>query len=138
MLQVRSSSNPFDVVVVGSGATGGWAAKQLTEAGMKVVLLEAGKKITPKDFTEHVMPWQTPFLGMSPKIIKDRPVQGRCYACTEYNYEWFVNDKDNPYEQVKPFSWIRQRVWGRTGVGAGRATGWATSIEGGVARWLWG
>ncbi len=120
MLQVNSSAPAFDAVVVGSGATGGWAAKVLTEAGMKVALLEAGKKVTPKDFTEHNMPWQMPYLGMSPHILKERPVQGRCYACTEYNYKWFVNDLENPYVQEKPFSWIRQRVLGGRSLSWGR------------------
>jgi choline dehydrogenase-like flavoprotein len=120
MSQVSSAKESFDAIVVGSGATGGWAAKVLTEAGMRVALLEAGKKITPKDFTEHMQPWQMPYLGMSPKIIKDRPVQGRCYACTEYNYEWFVNDRENPYTQAKPFSWIRQRVLGGRSLSWGR------------------
>ncbi len=55
----------FDAIVVGSGATGGWAAKKLTEAGMQVALLEAGKKITPSDFTEHKQPWEMPYLGMA-------------------------------------------------------------------------
>ena len=53
MLQIATEPEIFDAVIVGSGATGGWAAKQLTAAGMRVVLLEAGPKITPKDFTEH-------------------------------------------------------------------------------------
>ena len=100
------STEIFDAIVVGSGATGGWAAKKLTEAGMKVALLEAGKKITPVDFTEHKQPWDMPFLGLArEEILKDRPIQGRCYACTEYNYKWFVNDKDNPYttSEDKPY-----------------------------------
>ncbi|HUS07222.1 MAG TPA: GMC family oxidoreductase [Bryobacteraceae bacterium] len=118
MFQVGSPQEQFDAVVVGSGATGGWAAKQLTEAGMKVALLEAGKKLSPSEFTEHMNPWQLPYLGFSPKIIEDRPVQGKCYACTEYNYKWFVNDRENPYTQAKPFSWIRQRVLG------GRTLSW--------------
>jgi choline dehydrogenase-like flavoprotein len=120
MLQVRSTLEQFDAIVVGSGCTGGWAAKKLTEAGMKVALLEAGKKITDKDFTEHVQPWQLPYLGMSPKIIVDRPIQGRIYACTEHNYEWFINDRENPYTQAKPFSWIRQRVLGGRSLSWGR------------------
>ncbi|MEO8127232.1 MAG: GMC family oxidoreductase [Bryobacteraceae bacterium] len=120
MLQVSSKSEPFDAVVIGSGATGGWAAKQLTEAGLKVALLEAGKKISDKDFTEHVQPWQLPYLGGSPKIMEDRPIQSKCYACTEYNYKWFANDKENPYTQAKPFSWIRQRVLGGRSLSWGR------------------
>ena len=109
---------PFDAVVVGSGATGGWAAKRLTEAGWRVALIEAGPKITPKDFTEHVQPWQLPYLGQSPAILRERPIQGLCYACRESNYQWFVNDLENPYTQQKPFYWIRQRVLG------GRSNSW--------------
>jgi choline dehydrogenase-like flavoprotein len=120
MFQVSPIKEQFDAVVVGSGATGGWAAKQLTEAGLKVALLEAGKKITDKDFTEHVQPWQLPYLGGSPKIVDDRPIQSKCYACTEYNYKWFVNDRENPYIQEKPFSWIRQRVLGGRSMSWGR------------------
>jgi choline dehydrogenase-like flavoprotein len=120
MLQIVSPQDPFDAIVVGSGATGGWAAKKLTEAGMRVALLEAGKKITPKDFTEHMPSWQLPYLGLSPKIREERPIQSQCYACREYNYDWFVNDRENPYTQVKPFHWIRQRVLGGRSMSWGR------------------
>lgn len=120
MPQVAPRRDTFDAIVVGSGATGGWAAKKLSEGGMRVALLEAGPKITPADFTEHKMSWQLPYLGLSPKIIQDRPVQGRCYACTEYNYKWFVNDIENPYVQDKPFWWIRQRVLGGRSLSWGR------------------
>src|SRR5579872_5582995 len=120
MPQILSPQTPFDAIVVGSGATGGWAAKKLTEAGMRVALLEAGKKITPKDFTEHMPSWQLPYLGLSPKIREERPIQSQCYACREYNYEWFVNDRENPYTQVKPFNWIRQRVLGGRSMSWGR------------------
>ena len=120
MLQIVSPNDPFDAIVVGSGATGGWAAKKLTAAGMRVALLEAGKKITPADFTEHKQSWQLPFLGHSPKIREERPIQSRCYACRESNYEWFVNDRENPYTQAKPFYWIRQRVLGGRSLSWGR------------------
>jgi choline dehydrogenase-like flavoprotein len=118
MLQVGRTPASYDVIVVGSGATGGWAAKELTEAGMRVALLEAGKPVAPKDYTEHMQPWQLKYLGFKPDILTDRPIQGKVYACTEYNYEWFVNDKENPYTQDKPFAWIRQRVVG------GRTLSW--------------
>jgi choline dehydrogenase-like flavoprotein len=118
MPQISVPKEPFDAVVVGSGATGGWAAKCLTEAGWRVAMLEAGPKITPKDFTEHTMPWQLPYLGYSPNILRDRPIQGLCYACRESNQQWFVNDFENPYTQEKPFHWIRQRVLG------GRSNSW--------------
>jgi choline dehydrogenase-like flavoprotein len=115
-------SKTFDAVVVGSGATGGWAAKRLAEAGLHVALVEAGRNISPTEFTEHMQPYQLQFRNMSPEIVKTRPIQKQCYACREYNYDWFVNDLENPYStpQDKPFTWQRLRivggrtlVWGR-------------------------
>lgn len=120
MSQIAPSRQTYDAIVVGSGATGGWAAKKLAEAGMRVAMLEAGPKITTADYNEHKQSWQMPYLGMSPQVIKDRPIQGRCYACTEYNYKWFVSDVENPYTQDKPFHWIRQRVLGGRSLSWGR------------------
>lgn len=104
----------YDAVVVGSGATGGWAAKQLAEAGLKVALLEAGRAVTPQEFTEHMPAYKLKYRDHSPEIARTRPVQKQCYACMEYNYEWFVNDLENPYStpQGKPFTWQRLRVLG--------------------------
>ena len=123
MPQVIARGNDvFDAVVVGSGATGGWAAKQLTEAGMRVALLEAGKRITPADFTEHLDPWQLKYRGDDPHKLERRPVQGLCYACRESNQQWFVDDLENPYstEDGKPFHWIRCRVLGGRSLTWGR------------------
>jgi len=112
----------YDAVVVGSGATGGWAAKQLAEAGLKVALLEAGRAVSPKEFTEHMPAYKLKYRDRDPEIARTRPVQKQCYACMEYNYEWFVNDLENPYSTPagKPFTWQRLRilggrslVWGR-------------------------
>ena len=112
----------YDVIVVGSGATGGWAAKLLSEAGLKVALLEAGRSVTAQEFTEHVPSFQLKYRNHSPEMIRTRPIQRQCYACMEYNYEWFVNDLENPYSTPadRPFTWQRLRilggrslVWGR-------------------------
>jgi choline dehydrogenase-like flavoprotein len=112
----------YDAIVVGSGATGGWAAKRLAEAGLKVALLEAGRPVSPKEFTEHMPAYKLKYRDYSPEIERTRPVQKQCYACMEYNYEWFVNDLENPYSTPadRPFSWQRLRivggrslVWGR-------------------------
>ena len=113
----------FDAIVVGSGATGGWAAKKLTEAGLTVALLEAGKKIAPQDFTEHKQPWEVPYLGVArEQMFKDRPIQALCSGCNEFNQHWFVNDHENPYTTAedKPFRWIRQRVLGGRSMSWGR------------------
>ena len=118
----ESQPEIFDAVVVGSGATGGWAAKRLAEAGLKVALLEAGRNISPKEFTEHMPAYKLQYRDMSPEIARTRPVQKQCYACMEYNYDWFVDDLKNPYStpEGKPFTWQRLRivggrtlVWGR-------------------------
>jgi choline dehydrogenase-like flavoprotein len=112
----------YDVIVVGSGATGGWAAKRLSEAGLKVALLEAGRAVSGREFTEHMPSFQLKYRNHSPEVMRTRPIQRQCYACMEYNYEWFVNDLENPYSTPpdKPFTWQRLRilggrslVWGR-------------------------
>jgi choline dehydrogenase-like flavoprotein len=114
----------YDAIVVGSGATGGWAAKRLSEAGLQVALLEAGRNVSPKEFTEHKPAFELKYRNMAGAGAwrKTRPVQTQCYACTEYNYDWFVNDLENPYSTPagKPFSWQRLRIvggrtlcWGR-------------------------
>ncbi len=122
-MENRSSSREiFDVIIVGSGATGGWAAKQLSEAGLRVAVLDAGRKLDPaRDYTEHLAPFQVKYRNMAPEVVRrTRPIQSRCYACNEFNYHWFVNDLENPYTTPpdKPFDWYRLRVVG------GRSLAW--------------
>lgn len=111
----------YDAIVVGSGATGGWAAKELTEKGLRVIMLEAGRKLDPaKDYKMLAWPYEMKHRGVVPQttLYKDRqPTQSKCYACDEYGHHFFVDDKDNPYTTPadKPFDWIRGRhVGGRT------------------------
>ena len=87
----------FDVLVVGSGASGGWAAKRMAEAGLNVALLDAGRDLSPADFSEHKRPFDLPFRDKAPELIRrTRPRQKECYACMEYNYDWFANDLEEP------------------------------------------
>src|SRR5262245_9644882 len=103
----------FDVVVVGSGASGGWAAKRLAEAGVSVAILDAGRVLTPADYKEHVPAHALKYRNKAPEIIRrTRPVQKDLYACGEWNYDWFRNDLEEPYTvgkdaegRDKPFSW---------------------------------
>jgi choline dehydrogenase-like flavoprotein len=120
----RESKQVYDVLVVGSGASGGWAAKRLSEAGLKVALVDAGRQQSDKNFTEHEPAFKLKYRDMAPEVIrKTRPRQKDCYACMEYNYDWFCNDLEEPYTTDKdmPFSWQgrmrvtggRTNVWGR-------------------------
>ncbi len=112
----------FDVLVIGSGASGGWAAKQLAESGLKVGLLDAGRVLSPSDYSEHKSAFDLPYRNKAENLIrKTRPKQKDCYACREFNYDWFVNDLEEPYSTAegKPFSWQ-----GRTRVIGGRTNVW--------------
>jgi choline dehydrogenase-like flavoprotein len=110
----------YDALVVGSGASGGWVAKILTERGMEVLVLEAGPPRSPThDFTEHVWPYRMRYRGFGNQqaLLRDQPVQRLCYACDEYSHQFFVNDHELPYTfpADKPFMWIRGRqVGGKT------------------------
>jgi choline dehydrogenase-like flavoprotein len=123
-MQIVSPRRTFDVIVVGSGASGGWAAKRLAEAGVKVALVDCGRPQTDASFTEHMRPFELKYRDQAHELIrKTRPVQKDCYACMEYNFDWFANDLDEPYATPadKPFSWQgrlrvvggRTNVWGR-------------------------
>jgi len=112
--------NVYDVLIVGSGASGGWVAKEVAERGLSVLMLEAGPPRVPtRDFTEHVWPYQLKFRGFGDqqRLLENQPVQRLCYACDEYSHQFFVNDHENPYTfpADKPFMWIRGRqVGGKT------------------------
>jgi choline dehydrogenase-like flavoprotein len=120
-----SDPNTFDAIVVGSGITGGWAAKELTEKGLKTLVLEAGRNIVPaEDYVEHVPQWEMKFQGMGDRrnLAENQPIQSTCYACDEWSSKFFISDKEHPYttDPGKPFRWIRGRqvggrsiMWGR-------------------------
>jgi choline dehydrogenase-like flavoprotein len=111
------SNATYDAIVIGSGMTGGWAAKELTEKGLKTLILEAGRSIVPEqDFVEHVPAWELKYRGWDNRAEREKTqlVQRECYACEEWAHKFFVNDLENPYttDPGKPFQWIRGRQVG--------------------------
>ncbi len=110
----------YDALIVGSGASGGWVAKELAEKGMEVLMLEAGPpRIPSRDFTEHAWPYQVRYRGFGnqKRMLESQPVQRLCYACDDYSHQFFVDDHEHPYTfpADKPFMWIRGRqVGGKT------------------------
>ena len=120
------AANTYDAIVIGSGITGGWAAKELTEKGLNTLILEAGRSIvSERDYVEHVPVWELKYRGWDDHVarMKTQPIQRECYyACDEYSNKFFVSDVENPYtcEEGKHFAWIRGRqvggkslTWGR-------------------------
>lgn len=115
----------FDAIVIGSGMSGGIAAKELCERGLKVLMLERGNDVDPaKDFTDMTMPWEFPNNNMVPQdeVAKDYAVQSQCYAFSEATKHFWVKDSEHPYStpEGKPFTWIRgyhtggrSIMWGR-------------------------
>ena len=121
----RAASSEYDAIVVGSGISGGWAAKELTERGLRTLLLEAGPPIVPeRDYVEHVQAYSLRYHGYGNlrKLHEEQPIQSQTGACDEWVSKFFVNDHENPYrnDADKPFLWIRGRhvggrslMWGR-------------------------
>lgn len=116
-------ANNYDAIVVGSGISGGWAAKELTEKGLKVLLLERGNDIKHvKDYAQsnkHI--WEYPHRGgRTQEMIKEYPVLKRDYPLNERNLHYWAVEKDCPYTEVKRFDWFRgyhvggrSLMWGR-------------------------
>ena len=104
------AENTYDAIVIGSGISGGWAAKELCEHGIKTLLLERGRNVTHiKDYptaTKH--PWEFRHRGrITRELEKENPIVSKCYAFDESAQHFFVKDKEHPYVQEKPFDWIR-------------------------------
>ncbi len=116
---VARQSEEYDAIVVGSGISGGYAAKELCELGLKTLVLERGRGVEHgKDYiTEHKKPWHFPLRGRGgrQRYEEEYQVQDRCYAFGKATEHFFINDKENPYVEVKPFTWIRgDQVGGRS------------------------
>lgn len=117
------AQNTYDAIVIGSGISGGWAAKELTEKGLKTIMLERGKNVEHiKDYVNATKgPWEFPHRGgRTQEMIKDYPVLRRDYPLNEMNLDWWVDEKESPYTEIKRFDWFRgyhvggrSLLWGR-------------------------
>ncbi|PQJ16539.1 GMC oxidoreductase [Aureicoccus marinus] len=115
-MEPNPTNNTFDAIVVGSGISGGWAAKELTEGGLKTLVLERGRMV------KHVHDYPTAFknpwdfehgLHLSQKDLKERPIQSS--HCNNADKHFYVKDSEHPYIQKDPFKWIRgYQVGGRS------------------------
>ncbi len=109
-----TKQNTYDAIVVGSGITGGWAAKELCEKGLKVLMLERGENVTHPNYPTAMMnPWEFPHrLNLSIEDKQTHPVQSRHWSFREDNKHFYINDLENPYEETKRFDWIRGNILG--------------------------
>lgn len=116
--------NSYDAIVVGTGISGGWAAKELTEKGLNTLVLERGRNVRHVlDYpTATKAPWELPYNDrLTAEELKEYPVQQRAgYTLRQSTRHWWLRDGDQPYEEAKPFDWFRgyhvggrSIMWGR-------------------------
>lgn len=115
----------FDAIVIGSGMSGGIAAKELCERGLKTLVIERGRKLEHgASYTDWMQPWDLPNAGAIPQdeLVRDYPIQSKCYAVNSATQQYWVKDSEHPYTtpEDKPFAWIRGNhlggrslMWGR-------------------------
>ena len=119
-----TKANTFDAIVIGSGISGGWAAKELCEKGLKTLVLERGRNVEHiKDYTTATKaPWEMPHSGQIPLSNDERKSNSQAVVMlmTKLRRTFLLKDKEHPYKQVKPFDWIRgyqvggkSLMWGR-------------------------
>ena len=132
------TNHTYDVIVIGSGISGGWAAKEFCEKGLKTIVLERGRDVKHlKDYpTTNMMPWEFEHRGDLTQTIKDaNPVVSKCYAFREDALHFFVKDAEHPYVQEKPFDWIRgYQVGGKSLLWARQTQRWSAYDFEGPAR----
>src|SRR3954462_1370569 len=125
-------SNTYDAIVVGSGISGGWAAKELTEKGLRVLLLERGRNVEHiKDYVNATKgPWEyVPRGGHTIAMEELYPVLKRDYPLNETNLSFWVNEQESPYTEVRRFDWYRgYQVGGRVPIGGRQMLHWGDVV----------
>lgn len=137
-----AKQNSFDAIVIGSGISGGWAAKELCEKGLKTLVLERGRTVEHiKDYptaTKNI--WEFKHRGrMISEFLKNNPIISKAAGFDEATAHFFIQDKDHPYIQKKPFDWIRGYQVGGKSLTWGRACQrWSNFEFEGPAKWGYG
>ncbi|MCY7356054.1 MAG: GMC family oxidoreductase [Rudanella sp.] len=127
--QQIETSNRYDAIVIGSGISGGWAAKELCEKGLRTLVLERGRDV--RHITDYPTatqnPWEFPHRNRMPLAFDEaNPVATKCYALDEATQQFFVKDAEHPYVQEKPFDWIRgYQVGGKSLIWARQVQRWS-------------
>ncbi len=133
-----AKQNTYDAIVIGSGISGGWAAKELCDRGLKTLMVERGRNVVHlKDYpTATKAPWEFPHHEKMPLAITEaNPVVSRCYAFNETSQHFFVKDTEHPYIQEKPYDWIRgYQVGGKSLLWARQTQRWSKYDFEGPAR----
>jgi choline dehydrogenase-like flavoprotein len=128
----------FDAIVIGSGMSGGWAAKELTGKGLKTLVVERGRDVKHNiDYpTTNLNPWELPHGGKVPQDVQEaNPIASRCYVFKEDAMHFVVKDAEHPYVQEKPFDWIRgYQVGGKSLLWARQTQRWSKYDFEGPAR----
>lgn len=126
---MSNKQHTYDAIVIGSGISGGWAAKEFTEKGLKTLVLERGRDVKHLvDYpTTNKYPYEFEHRGeLTLAIRKENPVVSKCYAFREDAMHFFVKDKEHPYVQEKPFDWIRgYQVGGKSLMWARQTQRWS-------------
>lgn len=125
----KNDPNTFDAIVIGSGISGSWAAKELCEKGLRTLILERGRNVNHiSDYpTASSNPWDFPHRGKETlKMREENPVVSKCYAFEEATEHFFVKDTEHPYIQEKPFDWVRgYQVGGKSLIWARQTQRWS-------------
>ena len=116
-------NSSFDAIVVGTGISGGWAAKELTEKGLKTLVLDRGRMVRHGEYpTATKDPWEFPYGGRATQEdLKRHATAARTnYVVTQATKHWWVDDAEHPYSETQPFDWVRgyhvggrSLLWGR-------------------------
>ncbi|MCU0398608.1 MAG: GMC family oxidoreductase [Cyclobacteriaceae bacterium] len=129
IIEDTKAERTFDAIVIGSGMSGGWAAKELCDQGLKTLVLERGRSVEHlKDYPTTTMdPWDFPLRTQLPAdVVKENPIVSKCYAFNDTTDHFFVKDNEHPYIQEKPFDWIRgYQVGGKSLLWARQTQRWS-------------